>query len=332
MVNVLVTGSSGYIGSHTLLKLINQRINIVCIDNGINSYNKKIYNRIGKITGKKKISRYDINLVTDKNKLDEIFNNHSIDYCIHFAALKSVSESIQQPLLYYQNNLIGTMNLLECLKKYNTKGLIFSSSATVYSPNQDMPLTEESRVGDNLTNPYARSKFFLEEILKDYCKANPDFKTIILRYFNPIGSHTSRLLDERPKGIPQNLMPNILQVLNGDKEVLNIYGNDYDTPDGTCIRDYIHVEDLADAHTSSLHKMMHMEDNLKIYNVGTGKGTSVLEIVNGLDKYADKKVPYEIKPRREGDLPIIYCDNKKILSELMWEPKHTIEDALKNYK
>lgn len=330
MPTVLVTGSSGYIGSHTLLKLFKKHLNVICIDNGLNSFNKRIYKRISKITGKSRISRYSINLMTDKKELDEIFNTHAIDYCIHFAALKSVSESIDNPLLYYQNNLISTLNLLECFGKYNCKGMIFSSSATVYSPNQKMPLTEESQVGVNLTNPYAQSKYFLEVILKDYCRANPTFKCIMLRYFNPIGSHKSRLLDEKPKGIPQNLMPNILQVLNGDKECLNIYGNDYDTPDGTCVRDYIHVEDLANAHVKGLHKLQNTNENFSVYNVGTGKGTSVLEIISILEKN-NQKIKYEIKPRRQGDLSEIYCNNEKIKKELDWEPEYTVEDALRNY-
>jgi len=337
MPTILVTGSSGYIGSHTLLELFDSRMNVICIDNGSNSYNKRVYKHIGKIAGKSRISRYSLNLSTDKKELDEIFDTHAIDYCIHFAALKSVGESIDEPLLYYQNNLLSTLNLLECFKKYDCKGMIFSSSATVYSPNQQMPLTEESKVGMDLSNPYARTKYFVEEILKDYCKANPIFKCIILRYFNPIGSHSSRTLDENPKGIPQNLMPNILQVLNGDDEeqVFNIYGNDYNTPDGTCIRDYIHVEDVANAHAKAIHKLTRMNEtdsNCITYNIGTGKGTSVLEIITTLEKCTNKKLNYEFKPRRQGDLGVVYCDNKKAMKELLWKPKYTIEDALSNYK
>jgi UDP-glucose 4-epimerase len=321
MPTILVTGSTGFIGSHTLLELFKQNYNVVCIDSGVN-----------KISGKKRISRYSLNLMTDKKELDEVFNNHAIDYCIHFAALKSVPQSIDNPLLYYQNNLISTINLLECFKKYDVKGMIFSSSATVYSPNQKMPLTEESQIGINLTNPYARTKYFLEEIIKDFIVANPTFYCSILRYFNPIGSHNSRLLDEKPKGPPQNLMPNILQVMNGEKEKLFIYGNDYNTPDGTCLRDYIHVEDLANAHVKALQKIIWKKiPHYSVYNVGTSKPTSVLEIVNTLEKYTNNKIPYEIKERRQGDLPIIYCDNKKIIKELEWEPKYSIDDALSNY-
>lgn len=335
MPTILVTGSSGYIGSHTLLELFKQKMNVICIDNGSNSNNKRVYKNLGKIANKKKISRYNLNLMTDKKELDEIFNTHAIDYCIHFAALKSVEESINEPLMYYQNNIISTLNLLECFKKYNIKGMIFSSSATVYSPNQEMPLTETSNVGINLTNPYARTKYFTEEILKDYCNANKEFKCIILRYFNPIGSHKSRLIDENPKGIPQNLMPNILQVLNEEKDCLSIYGNDYNTPDGTCLRDYIHVQDLADAHTKALfqfNRMKLIDPNLIIYNIGTGKGTSVLEIITSLEKHTKQKIKHKFEPRRQGDLPVIYCDNEKAKKELLWNPKYTVEDALSNYK
>jgi len=334
MPTILITGSAGYIGSHTLLKLFSQRYNVVCIDNGLNSYKNRIYKNISQISGKKRISRYSLNLMTDKKELDEVFDNHAIDYCIHFAALKSVSESIKNPLLYYQNNLISKLNLLECFEKYNIKGMIFSSSETVYSPNQQIPLTETSRVGINLTNPYAKTKYFIEQIVEDFTKAHEDFQCVTLRYFNPIGSHKSRLLDENLKGEPQNLMPNILQVLNGDKEVLNIYGDDYPTADGTCVRDFIHVEDLAYAHVKALQKIMHNKllTKYSIYNVGTGQGTTVMQIINTLQKCIDKKINYEIKSRCPGDLAVVYCDNTKIKKELDWEPQFTIEDALKNYK
>lgn len=327
MPTILVTGSSGYIGSHTLIELFNLRYNVVCIDSGVNSYKNRVYKNISKICHKKRISRYSLDLSKDIKELDEVFNNHAIDYCIHFAALKSVSQSIDNPLLYYKNNIDSTLNLLECLKKYNVKGLIYSSSATVYSPNQKMPLTEESQVGINLTNPYAKTKYFTEEIIRDFTKTNQDFKSIILRYFNPIGSHESRLLDEKPKGIPQNLIPNVLQVLNGEKEHLDIWGNDYNTEDGTCIRDFIHIQDVALAHIKALDYIIHKNfDKSLIYNVGTGKGTSVMEIVNFLN------VPHKINSRRPGDISIVYCDNTKIKQELKWEPRFTVKDALKIYK
>ena len=335
MPTILVTGSSGYIGSHTLIQLFANRYNVVCIDNGSNSYKNRVYKAIGKICNKKRISRYSLNLMSNSKELDEIFNNHAIDYVIHFAALKSVTESIQKPLLYYNNNLISTLNLLECCKKYQIKGLIFSSSATVYSPNQIMPLTENSNVGQNLTNPYAKTKYFIEEIIKDFCQVNPDFQSVILRYFNPIGSDKSRLLDENPKGIPQNLMPNILQVLNSeDEQKFNLYGNDYPTKDGTCVRDYIHVEDLAIAHVKALQKIMFNKllTNYNVYNVGTGQGTSVSQFLKIFEKTSGHKIPTEIKPKRPGDLHTIYCSNEKICNELDWKPHLTIEDALRNYK
>ena len=334
MKNVLITGASGYIGSHVIVELAQKHFNIICIDNASNSY-RKVFTNLNTITGKT-IRFYSLDLSKETDRLNEIFNNHKIDFCIHLAALKSVSESIEQPLRYYRNNIDSLMNLLEMLEKYKCKGMLFSSSATVYSPNQEMPLTENSDVGNNLTNTYARTKYFSEEILKDYCNVHPDFKCIILRYFNPIGSHSSRLIDEHPKGKPQNLMPNILAVLKGKKEHLDIYGTDYDTPDGTALRDYIHVEDLAHAHLQSIYKMQQMiahklPNNLEIYNVGTGKGTSVLEIIQILKKYG-VDVKHEMKDRRPGDLGVVYCDNTKILNETMWKPKLTVEDALKIYK
>ena len=236
--------------------------------------------------------------------------------------------------MYYQNNIISTINLLECCAKFKIKGFIFSSSATVYSPNQEMPLKETDFVGINLTNPYARTKYFIEEMIKDFCHSNPNFKCVILRYFNPIGSHESGLLDENPKGIPQNLMPNIIKYMNGSKDILHIYGNDYQTKDGTCIRDFIHVRDLAFSHVVALQRMMFdkLPKQCNIYNVGTGKGTSVLEIINILEKYTNKKIKYEFKNKRPGDIPIVYCDISKITKELNWTPKYTVSDALKNYK
>lgn len=325
---ILVTGSSGYIGSHTLVELFKNHYQVVCIDSGINSYTTHTYKQIAKICNKKRISRYSIDISKEKKKLHDIFNTHSIDYCIHFAALKSVEESIKNPMDYYQNNVIGTMNILECCIEYKIKGLIFSSSATVYSPNQNMPLTENSITGSNLSNPYAKTKFFCEEIIKDYSKSS-GFKSVILRYFNPIGANESGLLEERPRMKLQNLMPKILEVFTSEDEEkkLEIYGNDYDTKDGTCIRDFIHVEDVAIAHIKALKKLsLETTKGCSIYNVGTGKGTSVLDIVNIL------KVPYKFKERRKGDLPIVYCDNKKIKEELMWEPKYTLEQSLKVYR
>ena len=326
---ILVTGSSGYIGSHTLVELFKNHYSVVCIDNGVNSYNTRTYKNVGKISGKNRISRYYIDISKNIKELNELFNTHSINYCIHFAALKSIPGSIKNPMEYYKNNVIGTMNILECCKKFGVKGFVFSSSASIYSPGQDMPLKETSLVGSNLTNPYSKTKFFCEEIIKDFCRANPDFKAVILRYFNPIGSHSSGLLDERPKIQATNLMPKIEQILNSEDEnaKLSIWGNDYNTKDGTCIRDFINVQDLATAHIKAIQYMntKFSKGGCNIYNVGTGKGVSVMDIVKYL------KVPYEIKGRREGDLPVVYCDNTKIKEELKWKPKFTLEQSLKKY-
>ena len=332
MPTILITGSTGYIGSNILTEIFNKKnkrkYNVVCIDNGVNSFRNKVYKNVAKICRKRKISRYPTDL-TILSEVENIFKIHRIDYIIHLAALKSVSESINKPLLYYKNNIISTMNLLECCSKYKVKGFIFSSSATVYSPNQPMPLTEESDVGNNLTNPYAKTKYFMEEIIKDFNKVNPQLKCIILRYFNPIGNHHSRLINEKSKTKPTNLIPNILNVLSGKQEKLYIYGNNYETKDGTCIRDFIHIKDLVTAHIFSLQYLIHREkdiDKCLIYNVGTGVGTTVMDIVNYLE------IPYEIKERRKGDLGVVYCSNEKIKNELMWKPKYTYKDSLRIYK
>ena len=326
---ILVTGSSGYIGSHILVELFNNHYQVICIDSGINSYTTRTYKNIGKICNKNRISRYSFDISKEIKKLEDVFNTHRIEYCIHLASLKSVSESIKKPMEYYKNNVIGTMNILECCKKYGVKGIIFSSSATVYSPNQKMPLTEEDKTGENLTNPYAKTKFFCEEIIKDFTIANKPFKSTILRYFNPIGSHKSGLLEERSKNDAQNLMPKVLNLLSSQdlEQKFEIYGGDYDTKDGTCIRDFINVEDVATAHIKALKKMtINTTKGINIYNVGTGKGTSVLDIIKYLN------IPYELKDRRNGDLPIVYCDNNKIKKELMWKPKYTLENTLNIYK
>lgn len=316
---ILVTGGAGYIGSHTCVELLGAGYEVVVLDNLSNS-SEEALNRVEQITGKSvQFYKGDI---ADSKLLDEILAREKIDACIHFAGLKAVGESVEKPLEYYQNNIAGTLVLLQEMRKNNVKNIIFSSSATVYGDPQFVPITEECPKGQ-CTNPYGWTKSMLEQILMDMQKADPEWNVILLRYFNPIGAHKSGCMGENPNGIPNNLMPYVTQVAVGKREELGVFGNDYNTPDGTGVRDYIHVVDLAVGHVKSLKKM---EENcgLKIYNLGTGTGYSVLDIVKNFEEANGVKIPYSIKPRRAGDIATCYCDPSKAEKELGWKAENGI--------
>lgn len=317
---VLVTGGLGYIGSHTVVQLLNEGYDVVIIDNLSNSKDVVIY-KIFELTYDR-FHTYIFDL-QDQKKLESVFNNHSISFVIHFAGLKAVKESIQQPVRYYKNNISSTLTLLDVMEKFNVKKLIFSSSATVYG-NSPSPLKEDSEVGKGITNPYGRSKFLIEEILKDLT----DWNIVILRYFNPIGCHSSGLIGENPNDIPNNLFPVILKVSSGEYPLLSIFGNDYPTEDGTAVRDFINVEDLANAHIYSISKLN--EKGVFIYNVGTGKGTSVKELVDTFCNVNELEMKIEYSSRREGDLAVVYADSEKIKKELNWESNKNLIDSCKS--
>ena len=318
---VLVTGGMGYIGSHTCVELLEQGMDVVVIDNLVNS-SEKAKERIEEITGKT-LSFYKAD-VRDRKKLDEIFLSHDIDCVIHFAGLKAVGESVEKPLEYYDNNLGSTITLCEAMRAHDVKKIIFSSSATVYSSDNDMPLYETSRTG-KCTNPYGWTKYMCEQILRDYVKADPSWSVALLRYFNPVGAHPSGLIGEDPKGIPNNLMPYISQTAIGRFEYLRVFGDDYNTPDGTGVRDYIHVVDLAIGHVKAIEHCSDKE-GVHIYNLGTGNGYSVLDIVKAFSKACGKEIPYQIDPRRPGDIAECYADPAKAKAELGWEAKRGIDE------
>lgn len=332
---ILVTGGSGYIGSHTVLVLLEHNYNVVVIDNLVNSNIESIV-RVKELTNcdDKRLHFYNVDLC-DKNKLEEVLISYDskLKACIHFAGLKAVGESVENPLLYYNNNLISTLNLLELLDKYGCYQFVFSSSSTVYG-SADVPITENTQIGIGITNPYGRTKYMLEEILHDYYKSknlkdSSKWSIVILRYFNPIGAHDSGRIGEDPNGIPNNLMPYISQVAVGKREKLTIFGDQYNTPDGTGIRDYIHVVDLAEGHVLSLN---YMEKDKKgdgtysVFNLGTGCGYSVLEMVNSMKKASNKEIPFIIGKKREGDVDITYADNSKAKNELNWIPKRDLQN------
>lgn len=321
MKTTLVTGGAGYIGSHTLIELINNNFEVVVIDNLANSSRESL-RRVEQITGHE-IPFIEAD-VRDQSALDDIFTTYSIDSVIHFAGLKAVGESVAKPLEYYDNNLVSTMTLLEAMREHNVKQLVFSSSATVYGNPSELPLRETSTVGVGLTNPYGKTKYMIEQIIQDYCAADPTFEATILRYFNPIGAHQSGQIGEDPNGIPNNLLPYVAQVAVGKLQSVGVFGNDYDTPDGTGIRDYIHVVDLARGHVAALQ---HMKAGASIYNLGTGSGTSVLEIIKAFSKACGRDLPYEIKPRRAGDIAACYADCSKAERELGWRAELSIEQA-----
>ena len=323
---ILVTGGAGYIGSHTVIELLNAGKDIIVIDDFSNS-NPKMIELIKKITGKD-FKFYEVNYL-DEEKLDSIFKENIIDSVINFAGFKAVGESTEKPLMYYKNNVSGAIVLLETMKRYNVKKFVFSSSATVYGDPEVVPITEECKVGAT-TNPYGTTKLFIEQILKDLYNSDPTWDIAILRYFNPVGAHESGLIGEEPNGIPNNLMPYIVRVAKGELEQLSVFGNDYNTPDGTGVRDYIHVVDLAKGHLCALEKLDNEGKGLFIYNLGTGTGYSVLDMVKAFESSTGKKVNYKIAPRRPGDIAICYADSTKASKELNWKPEKTLDDMCKD--
>ena len=322
---VLVTGGMGYIGSHTCVELLEQGMDVVVIDNLVNS-SEKAAERIEQITGRS-LTFYKAD-VRDREKLDKIFDKHSIDCVIHFAGLKAVGESVEMPLEYYDNNLGSTITLCEAMRAHGVNKIIFSSSATVYSSDNDMPLYETSRTGQ-CTNPYGWTKFMCEQILRDYVKADGSWSVALLRYFNPVGAHPSGLIGEDPKGIPNNLMPYISQTAIGKFPYLRVFGNDYDTPDGTGVRDYIHVVDLAQGHVAARADMAEHSGEL-IFNLGTGTGYSVLDMVHAFEKANGLSVPYKVIGRRAGDVAVCYCSPEKSRRELGWAAEFDLEDMCRD--
>lgn len=321
---ILVTGGTGYIGSHTIVELLKDDYEIEILDN---LYNSKVgvLDKIEKITGKKPVF-HKVDLL-DINKMEKVFSDGNFDLVIHFAGLKAVGESVKKPLMYYENNVTGTINLLKCMVKYNVKKIVFSSSATVYGEQKVTKLDETMLTGTGITNPYGETKHIIEEILKDVCDSDPNFSAVILRYFNPVGTHSSGLIGEDPNDIPNNLMPIVMKVSTGEIEQLQVYGNDYPTIDGTGVRDYIHVVDLARGHVSAIKNI---RTGVSIYNLGTGKGTSVFEMIRAFEKASEKKLPYKIAPRRAGDLAEIYADPSKAEKELGWKASLSIDDAMES--
>ena len=318
---ILVTGGVGYIGSHTVVELQNAGYDVVVLDN-LSNASEKALDRVSKITGKP-VKFYKADML-DIDALNNIFDKETIESCIHFAGLKAVGESVVKPWEYYENNIAGTLTLVDVMRKHNVKNIIFSSSATVYGDPAQIPITEECPKGQ-CTNPYGWTKSMLEQVLTDIQKADPEWNVMLLRYFNPIGAHKSGTIGENPNGIPNNLMPYITQVAVGKLKELGVFGNDYDTPDGTGVRDYIHVVDLAKGHVKALKKI---EENpgLAIYNLGTGKGYSVLDIVKNFEAATGVKIPYVIKPRRAGDIATCYCDASKAEKELGWKAENGIRE------
>lgn len=321
MAKILITGGAGYIGSHTALELLNEGYEVVVYDNLSNSSRESI-KRVEELTGKK--SAFYEGDVLDEAALEKMFDEQKVDAVIHCAALKAVGESVQKPLEYYHNNITGTLSLMKVMRKVGVKNIVFSSSATVYGSPEIIPITEDCPKGQ-CTNPYGWTKSMMEQIMTDVQKAEPEWNVILLRYFNPVGAHKSGRIGEDPKGIPNNLMPYISQVAVGKLDKLGVFGDDYDTPDGTGVRDYIHVVDLAVGHVKAIQKIFD-KPGLAVYNLGTGKGYSVLDMVKAFSKASGKEVPYEIKPRREGDIAMCYADPKKAREELGWEAEHGLDE------
>jgi UDP-glucose 4-epimerase len=325
MQKILVTGGAGYIGSHTVLQLLEAGNQVIVLDNLCNSSEESL-NRVEELTGKKTILvQGDIR---DHTILELLFSKHKIDAVIHFAGLKAVGESVDKPLNYYNNNVYGTLTLCEAMKKYGVKNLVFSSSATVYGDPVELPLREDMPTGEP-TNPYGMSKLMVELVLRDLYKSDKDWNIALLRYFNPAGAHPSGRIGEDPNGIPNNLMPFITQVATGKREQLSIYGNDYDTPDGTGVRDYIHVEDLAAGHLKALDKL-YTGSGIVTYNLGTGQGYSVLDMVKEFEKQSGKVIPYQFVPRRGGDVASCYADPKTASEALGWKATRGLAEMCKD--
>lgn len=323
---ILVTGGAGYIGSHTLIELYKAGHTAVVVDNLYNS-NPESLRRVAEIIGIDAIPFVKAD-IRDRAALEAVFADHTFDACIHFAGLKAVGESVAKPLEYYENNMNGTFVLLDVLRKHGCKNIIFSSSATVYGDPAIIPITEECPKG-HCTNPYGQTKSMLEEVLMDVQRADNEWNIVLLRYFNPIGAHQSGRIGENPNGIPNNLMPYITQTAVGKRKQLGVFGNDYDTPDGTGVRDYIHVCDLASAHVAALQPIV-AKKGLSIYNIGTGHGYSVLDVVNAFIRVNGVDVPYVIQPRRPGDIATCYCNPSKAEKELGWKAQFDIEDMCRD--
>lgn len=317
--SILVTGGAGYIGSHTVVELLTAGYEVVVVDNLCNSSRESIA-RVEDITGKN-VTFYEADIL-DEDALEQIFAKEDIESCIHFAGLKAVGESVEKPWMYYNNNITGTLTLIKVMERHNVRNIVFSSSATVYGAPKEIPITENCPKGE-ITNPYGQTKSMLEQILTDIQKADNRWNVILLRYFNPIGAHKSGRIGENPNGIPNNLMPYITQVAVGRLECLGVFGNDYNTPDGTGVRDYIHVVDLAKGHVKAIEKLKD-NDGLNIYNLGTGIGYSVLDIVHNFEKASGQHIPYVIKPRRAGDIDACYSDPSKAERELGWKAENGI--------
>ena len=319
--SILVTGGAGYIGSHTCVELLEAGYEVVVVDNLYNASPKAI-ERVEEITGKK-VTFYEADLL-DKEALEKIFSNHDIDAVIHFAGYKAVGESVQKPIEYYHNNMTGTLILCDVMRNHGVKNIVFSSSATVYGDPAQIPITENCPKGQP-TNPYGWTKSMLEQVLTDIHTSDNEWNVILLRYFNPIGAHKSGIIGEDPKGIPNNLVPYIAQVAVGKRAALGVFGNDYDTPDGTGVRDYIHVVDLAAGHVKAIEKIK-QNPGVEVYNLGTGNGYSVLQVVEAFGKACGHPIPYEIKPRREGDIATCYCDPQKAKEDLGWTAKYGVDE------
>ena len=319
--SILVTGGAGYIGSHTCIELLTQGYEVVIADNLYNSCEEAV-RRIEELSGKK-VSFYKADLL-DKEAVEEIFEKESIESVIHFAGLKAVGESVQKPLEYFHNNLTGTLILCDVMRHHGVKSIVFSSSATVYGNPASVPIYEDFPL--SVTNPYGRTKLMIEEILQDVVVSDPEWKVILLRYFNPVGAHKSGRIGENPRGIPNNLTPYITQVAVGKLDHVNVFGNDYDTPDGTGVRDYIHVVDLALGHVKAIEKINAMDGGVKIYNLGTGIGYSVLEVIEAFRKATGKEIPYVIGPRRAGDIATCYAATDKAEKELGWKAQRGLDE------